>query len=60
MLGFYAKAVTTDLRFDNSELETGGWYTRDWLRQKHDPEKFRPPRVDSIARRLIEDWLAEG
>jgi NAD+ diphosphatase len=59
MLGFYATAVTTDLRFDNSELETGGWYTRDWLRQQHDPEKFRPPRIDSIARRLIEDWLAD-
>jgi NAD+ diphosphatase len=59
MLGFYAKAETTDLRFDNSELETGGWFTRDWIRAPHDPEKFRPPRIDSIARRLIEDWLAE-
>jgi NAD+ diphosphatase len=60
MLGFYAKAETTELRFDNSELETGGWFTREWIRAPHDPEKFRPPRIDSIARRLIEDWLAEG
>jgi NAD+ diphosphatase len=35
------------------------WVTRDFLRGPHDPEKFRLPRADSIARRLIEDWIAE-
>ena len=34
--------------------------TREFLRGPHDPDKFRLPRVDSIARRLINDWIAAG
>jgi NAD+ diphosphatase len=57
MLGFTARAVSTDIRIDHDELEDGRWFTRDFLRQSHDPDVFRLPRPDSIARRLIEDWL---
>lgn len=57
MLGFHATATTRDLAVDPEELETAGWFSRDFLQQTHDPERFRLPRVDSIARRLIEDWL---
>ncbi len=58
MLGFHARAVSRDLAVDAEELETAGWFSRDFLRRQHAPETFRLPRPDSIARRLIEDWLA--
>ncbi len=57
MLGFYGEALTTELTIDPEELVDAMWVTRDFLRGPHDPEKFRLPRADSIARRLIEDWL---
>ena len=59
MLGFHARAASRDYEIDEDELETGGWFSRDFLRASHDPERFRLPRADSIARRLIEDWLKE-
>ena len=59
MLGFYGEALTTELAIDREELVDAIWVTRDFLRGPHDPEKFRLPRADSIARRLIEDWVAE-
>ena len=58
MLGFTARAASIALRIDPDELEDAAWFTKDFLRQPHDPEVFRLPRPDSIARRLIEDWLA--
>jgi len=60
MLGFIARAATTELRLDRDELEDGGWFTREFLRQPHAPEVFRLPRHDSIARRLIQDWLDDA
>ena len=57
MLGFHAVARSRDYAIDESELESGGWFSRDFLLASHDPERFRLPRVDSISRRLIEDWL---
>jgi NAD+ diphosphatase len=60
MLGFYARARTTELRLDPDELQNAGWFTRDFLRGPHDPDKFRLPRADSIARRLINDWIDAG
>ncbi len=57
MLGFYGEALTTELTIDPEELVDAMWVTRDFLRGPHDPEKFRLPRADSIARRLIEDWM---
>jgi len=59
MLGFRARAVTTDIQIDGTELMDAGWFDRAHVRATHDPEKFRTPRGDSIARRLIDEWLAE-
>ena len=58
MLGFHATAASRDYAIDEEELETGGWFSRDFLLRSHEPERFALPRADSIARRLIEDWLA--
>ena len=58
MLGFYAEATSTAITVDYGELEDARWFERDWLLSHRDDDSFRMPRLDSIARRLIEDWLA--
>src|SRR5436189_532227 len=58
MLGFYAEAETTDIAVDYNELADARWFERDWLASHADDDEFRLPRLDSIARRLIGDWLA--
>ena len=60
MLGFYAEATTTEIAVDDSELADARWFERGWLKSHVDDATFRLPRRDSIARRLIGDWLAEG
>jgi NAD+ diphosphatase len=57
MLGFHAEALTTEITVDYGELEDARWCERDWLLSHVDDDSFRMPRLDSIARRLIEDWL---
>lgn len=59
MLGFRARARASELRIDRAELEDALWLSRAELRE----ETRRPvvlPRPDSIARFLLEEWLAEG
>lgn len=59
MLGFRAVARTTTLLIDQDELEDGRWFDRAEL--KDDQRRpVRLPNPDSIARFLIEEWLAEG
>jgi len=57
MLGFYAQGLSDTVTIDPEELLDARWFSRAELA---DPEAhgFSLPRVDSIARRLIEDWLA--
>jgi NAD+ diphosphatase len=57
MIGFHAEALTEAITLDESELKDAQWFTRGALR---DPASLgiQLPRVDSIARRLIEDFLA--
>ena len=57
MLGFYAEAVTTNISLEDGELADARWFERDWLLSHTDDDEFRLPRLDSIARRLVEDWL---
>jgi len=58
MLGFTAEARSTTIAVDPSELEDARWFERGYLLAHQDDDAFRLPRRDSIARRLIEDWLA--
>jgi NAD+ diphosphatase len=60
MLGFHARAEHGPLDLGADELESAQWYTREELRNSPEDETFKLPRRDSIARRLIEDWLEEG
>jgi NAD+ diphosphatase len=62
MLGFHADAESETIAFNAEELRDARWFARDWIRANarefHETDAaFRLPRGDSIARRLIEDWL---
>ena len=49
MVGFTANYLSGDIHLQQSELSSGGWFTRDNLPAI--------PGKASIARRLIDDWL---
>jgi NAD+ diphosphatase len=57
MVGFYARAVTTNICVDADELEHAAWYTRDELRRQLDADDVGLPGPSSIAYRLIRTWL---
>jgi len=57
MLGFYAEALSEEITIDGNELQDARWFTRAQIRDHH-AHGFNLPRRDSIARRLIEDWVA--
>ncbi len=59
MLGFYAEGLTEEITVDPAELRDARWFSRAELRD-HDAHGFSLPRRDSIARRLIEDWMAHA
>ncbi len=59
MLGFYAEAADEAIRVDGDELTDARWFTRDEVRGRA-AEGFDIPPPDSIARRLIDDWVAAG
>ncbi len=59
MLGFYAEGLTEEITIDPAELQDARWFSRAELRDP-DAHGFSLPRRDSIARRLIEDWVAHG
>ena len=59
MIGFHAEAESLDFSVNESELESARWMSREELRTENLPKdgSFFMPRRDSIARRLIEEWL---
>ena len=59
MIGFWARAAGEALQVDETEIESAAWFSRQSLIESPEDESFRLPRRDSIARRLIEDWLVE-
>ena len=58
MVAFEAEALTDEIRLDDEELEEAGWYTRDDVRRDVGAGKLILPSLKSIARRMIEEWLA--
>jgi NAD+ diphosphatase len=59
MLGFHAEAETDNIMRNPEELEDARWFTRAELAEGG-AGIARRPRSDSIARRLIEDWINEA
>jgi NAD+ diphosphatase len=58
MLGYHAEALTDEIVLETDEMRDARWYTREEL-ENHRDLGFNLPRHDSIARRLIEDWMAQ-
>ncbi|WP_311209744.1 MULTISPECIES: NAD(+) diphosphatase [unclassified Aeromicrobium] len=60
MLGFFAKAVTTDIEVDGVELGAAQWVTREELRAQGEAGTLLlPPSGVSISSWLIESWFGE-
>lgn len=56
MLGFIAKAATTEIKLNDGELEDARWFTREELQSDFPKLPFRI----SIARRLVDHWVLLG
>jgi NAD+ diphosphatase len=59
MLGFFCTAETEAILRNDKELEDARWFTRRELLEGQGGLGIAP-RPISIARRLIDDWIAEG
>ena len=59
MLGFRARAETTDITVDGDEIAEADWYTPERIDADTATGALILPPFDSISRRLIDDWLAE-
>jgi len=59
MLGYYAQALTEEITLETAEMRDAQWFTRTQLKNPL-ALGFNLPPHDSIARRLIEDWLVGG
>ncbi len=60
MLGFHARSGHGPLKVDQHELAAARWYSRAELMASPEDQTFRLPRRDSIARRLVDAWIAEN
>lgn len=60
MLGFETRTDGTEPCLDGEELAWGSFYTRKGLRRVVKEEELTLPGSISLARQLIESWLARG
>ena len=60
MIGFAARATSTDICVDAEEIEFAAWFTRDELRAKLAAGELGLPGKSSIASRLIAAWLDDA
>lgn len=58
MVGFSARAAATDLTPAVGEIELARWFTTEGLRESIASGEVSLPPMTSIARRMIESWLA--
>lgn len=56
MIGFFARAATTEITVDGMEITDAGWYSRADVDARLASGDLLPPSGISIARRLIESW----
>ena len=57
MVGFSARATSTELIIDHNELEEADWYDRDAVRAMVASPMIRVPPSTSLSGRLIRAWL---
>lgn len=56
MVGFFGRALTTDIQVDDDELEAARWFTRDDVRRGGESGELVTPGGFSISRSLVEAW----
>lgn len=56
MLGFFARAATTDIDVDGAEIVDARWFTRPEMRAQADAGTLVLPGGISISRSLVETW----
>lgn len=59
MVGFTARYAGGELRVDSHELEDARWFTKAEVRADFNGDTKRLPTPDSIARLMMDRWLAE-
>ena len=62
MIGCTARATTTDITVDRTELEDARWFTRDEaaaMLSKQHPQGLTGPHPVAIAHHLLANWLAQ-
>jgi len=56
MLGFHGRALTTQIRVDDVEIEDARWFTRAEMKAEAEAGTLVLPGGVSISRSLVEDW----
>lgn len=56
MVGFFARATTTEIDVDGAEIESARWFTRAEMRAEAETGALLLPGGISISRSLIEAW----
>jgi NAD+ diphosphatase len=56
MVGFFATALTTEIRVDDDEISEARWFTRAQIRAEAEAGSLLLPGEVSISRTLIETW----
>jgi NAD+ diphosphatase len=56
MVGFFARATTTDIQVDGAELSDARWFTREEMKAEAEAGTLVLPGGISISRSLVEAW----
>jgi NAD+ diphosphatase len=56
MVGFFARAVTTDINVDGAEISDARWFTRAQMQREAEAGSLVLPGGISISRSLVEAW----
>jgi len=57
MVGFFARAVTTEICVDQDEISDARWFTREQMRAEAEAGTLLLPGGISISRSLVEAWF---
>lgn len=60
MLGFHARATTTEIHLDETELEDARWFARHEIPALLDSGELALPSTETIARHLFDAWYHGG
>jgi NAD+ diphosphatase len=56
MVGFFARAITTEISVDNEEISDARWFTREEMKAEAEAGTLVLPGGISISRSLVEAW----